>query len=559
MAKKLKDFHQSGIDALVQARDQLKRYLTEIQSDQEPDPFTPPDNASVILARKRKKQWSDWMAGIDAESKKVRTALADESRSAAELEALAERLRLLQIKRKGVWSLINGETELIAELERKALLIGQQLETIAADLAVAEAELADVTAISERNSAWTDAIALILTDDPEAPLDLAWLKTIKADAEATLNDAQGLFKMAQARVEADIPEPLRLRALERLGNVWALEKDAMAALTDMEDKSDAKNKAEQGISGAIHEKITIYDNARAALEALIINAKSTYETARAMLRAIVESKAVSGARQQRVNELVTTALAVTPAEEIVFAKEQTRNDKRREVDEKQQQLLAAEAIVRADAPDISEEDLANAAAVKPIREALGDDSSGLLKELKEAEDALGFDVLLELREEEQELEQAVRSYEQSRLAFLKEHPEADPETDPDPAIAGPRDDRDAQQALVDVKLSMFKETAWYQLEAMEVALPDRVWNNFKQVHAAEMMLQQLSNLPDDLTVYKTDLDNAEDGLVTALEADGASDLGFAGLAEDIAGLSLRLRWFAEQREAWLFDAARGID
>ncbi len=559
MATKLKDFHQTGVDVLVQIRATLQQYLAEIQTDQEPDPLTPPHYPSLLLAKARNKEWSDWLDRYDADIKKLRDGLADESLSAAELEALAERLRNLQIKRKGTLSLINRETELIAQLERSADFIGAQLQTVASKLSAAEQELADALETEERNTAWTETIDRVVSDSPDAPAELGWLKTIKDDATAALNDADGAYKTAQARVEADIPEAVRFRALERSANVWELEADAEDALVALEDKVDAKNKADNGVAGAIGEKLGAYEQAQQVLAELMTNAKVSYDIALAMLQAIVDSEPIGAAQFERVSQLVAAALAVTPAEDIVFAKEQERNEKRREVEEKQLELLAAEAVVRADDPDIEDADLANDASVKPLRDALGDDSGGLLKELQDAEDALGFAAFQELREEELALQQAVAAFAEAKAAFLRDHPEADPELDPDPAIAVPRDERDAQQAVVTVKADELLQTAWYQLEEMEIAVPDRIWNNFKQLHAAERRLQRLADLPSDLTTLKDQLDDAEEQLVGALETDSASDRGFDVLVEEIEKLSARARWLAEQRETRLFDAARGID
>jgi len=559
MTKKLKDFHQAGVDALNEVQGKLKQHLAELQSDQQPDPLEPSVYASILLAEERKKEWLKLLDGIVANIDGLRSSMANESNSAADIENLAEQLRVLQIKQKATLSLISDESDLISELQRNATFITLQLEIVAADLSAEQQALDEATEREERNSSWTDDIDKVLADDPEASVELSWLKTIKADANTVLNDVLDVFKQAQDRVNADIPEEVRTRALERTDNVLALEVDSVDALSSLDDKFNEKNKADDGISGAIVEKSTQFEDEQNVLAEFITNAKQSYDIAIALLQAIVDSEVMSDSQQQRVTALVTAALAVTPEEDIVFNKEQTRNEKQRQVDQKQQELLAAEAIVRTDDPDISDEDLANHATVQPIRDELGDETTGLIKELLDASAALGFEVFAELSDLEILLDQAILEFEQAKVEFLKENPGADPELDLDSSIADPRTERDNQQVEVDAKLIEFKDTNWYQLEEMEISIPDRIWNNFKQLHGAENRLEQLNSLPDDLAVFKTNLEIAEDELVTALEEERSSERGFEVLIAEIEQLSARVRWLAEQRESRLFDAARGVD
>ena len=124
MPKKLKDFHQAVLDQLKLSKTKFETNLAEIQSDD----FTV--EGSVRNAKRRKKEWSDCVDALDRDIEKNRAAMIDPSLSPADIEGLAEEIRLLLIKRRGGLSVINEENRIISELDSLADNITTRLENL---------------------------------------------------------------------------------------------------------------------------------------------------------------------------------------------------------------------------------------------------------------------------------------------------------------------------------------------------------------------------------------------------------------------------------------------
>ena len=254
-------------------------------------------------------------------------------------------------------------------------------------------------------------------------------------------------------------------------------------------------------------------------------------------------------------EALTTATDVDDH----FDREKARNEKQREVDEAQQLLHAAEAKVRADDPDISDADVQSHATVEPIREQLFGDgtSDGFIKELADANAALGVNSYQELYDAEVELDRLKGELELATKELLEDDPEADPATHPD--LASARTAVSDQETLVETKLTELKATSWYHVEEMEIAVPEYIWDNFRKLLDTRRTLEKLDNLPADLNDLKDAVETAEDALVTSLEEEDASRRGIESLGREIGQLAGRIERLSNRRQSQLFDASRGID
>ena len=536
MPKKLKDFHQAVLDQLKLSKTKFETNLAEIQSDD----FTV--EGSVRNAKRRRKEWSYCVDALDRDIEKNRAAMIDPSLSPADIEGLAEEIRLLLIKRRGGLSVINEENRIISELDSLADNISTRLENLKQSIDRAGIELELASSRDERHQEWLEKLVE------------ASLTGLKANANQVLTAADGAYKLAQARVDGDIPEKLRDRAQERIGNVFDLNNDTAVALNSLNSNLDDKSQADNGVVGAIGEKLTAYNDAADVLADLVVNGPQTLETARSILTEIVNSEDMTASQVTRVNALVNAAGVDTH-----FDLEETRNEKQHQVDETRQLLLAAEARLRADNPDISDADVTDHATVKPLHENLyGNDSSdGFEKELQDANDALGFSTHRELKDAEVELSRLQGELTKATIELKQREPDADPATHPD--LAAHRTAVSDQTTVVSAKLAAFKAVSWYQLEEMEVAIPESIWGNLKQLLEGKRLLVGLNTLPTNLNDIKDALETAEDDLVTTLEAEDKSNRGFEYLAREIALLGKRVRWLSNRRQSQLFDASRGLD
>lgn len=536
--KKLDTFYQELLVQLNVLKTQLEFDLADIQTDGESD-------NSLQNAERLRQEWSGRIDGFDLAIASSRAAMVDPLLAPADVEALAERVRFLLIERRGALSVTGSQARLINELETLAADTANHLEHVDADIADADASLELANARSEQLNAWFPQ----LTEQP--------LIDLKAAATDALNAVDGPFQLAESHVNDDIPGDLGDRVQERLDDVLEVEDNSVDALADLNTKLGELIQAASATSATVDEKLTEYDHAVEALTDLVMNGQHSLEIAISNLESIAGSDPLTAAQNNRV-----TALMADPDIATHFLHEKTRNDLMREVDKTRQELLVAEASLRADDPDISVEDVEDHATVKPLRELLfgTDTTDGLEKDLENAELALGFGTYETLVEAEKELQRLEEELANATAELLQEDPEADPATHPDldPFRQAVIDQTEGPDGVNDA-LAAFGDSSWYQLEQLEVAIPETTWANVKQLHDERQTLERLSGLPADLNDMKTAVEDAEDALVDALAAESNGLRSQDHLNHVIDRQRERIRWLTEQRQSLTFNAARGVD
>ncbi len=536
MPKTLMGFQQQVLDRSILSKTAVQQSLADLRSD---DPTV---DVSIVNGKARKKAWLGWLESLVRAIHSKRVAMSDPGLSPADVESLAGEVRTLLIKRRGAQSFINDETRVIGEGEARLSEMGGWLEELNQDVAAAAAGLESATQRHEQHQEWFGKLT-------EAPLT-----DLKTAADQMLNAADGPFKLAEARVNGDIPEKLRSRALARMNVVFESEKIGASALSGLDAAYDTKNQEDQKLSGAAEEKLSVYQTAVDALEDLVVNGPSKLQIAESMLNAIVTSEAMTTAQSAQVNALVTAA-----GVDAHLALEDTRNTKQKALDKARYDLLEAEAKVRADEPDIDDTALHNHANVKAkFEDVFGNAADdGLLKELSDAEDALGRATCQELRDAELELDRLRSVLATATRELLQREPDADPEVHPD--LSDQRNDVSNQETDLVNRLTGFKNSAWYRIEEMEVAVPESIWVNFKRLQEAKRMLEGLAALPADLNDLKSAMETAEDELVGKLEEADDSQRGEDILLDEISLLVKQASWLANQSQSLLFDASRGVD
>lgn len=261
------------------------------------------------------------LAALTAELVKLAGEIAGQRRALAEdltpaeLDARVEALRAKLV-------VFRGKRQALVEAEEDAAVAEDELqraraagERAGAALAAAEARLA----AEKKRAAGRQKRDAALAAEP-----LASLKAAAHAARHTPPDNKP-FTDADARVKADIPQKLLLRALER----YQAELDRVAAARQAAAEADAAlvefRKEHAGPDLEVAEAQAAFDAAEAAFADYVVRGPDRLKTALGLLAGIVASPPLTAAEKAAITERAT-------AGEAAIAKEAARDQKAAELD-----------------------------------------------------------------------------------------------------------------------------------------------------------------------------------------------------------------------------------
>jgi hypothetical protein len=304
-----------------EARQSLRdRLATDLAAAVEAERSAPADVAEAREA----------LVARDAELAAIRAALAV-ARTGGQAEALGEDLRIKQIERRQANAvLLAREADLAARRDERKLL----------DARLKQADQALAAATRAREQAQTDsdrrAARVTAANGAEvAALIQRAADLIAAAAPGTPADANNedltLIQTARDRVENDIPEALRARALERVAAMRAADAAVGSGLgDDLRNAADNHRNATGGDAGAVAALAVNFTRADAALTALAVGGAERLATALARLRQVRDSHPLTDDEKAEIDDpalaaaagaALTNEAALTTAQQALAAAE----------------------------------------------------------------------------------------------------------------------------------------------------------------------------------------------------------------------------------------------
>lgn len=267
----------------------------------------------------------------------------------ADIEELAEELRdLLDQSRHAGADLLDGEKQ-VAQLKNDMTLAADQLKRAKENLKKATEKHLSAVKSQKRHDSWKatvdDGTLADLAADADALLDV--LDTGgTVDPEDPLAREKTIAATVRARINADIPEKLLTRALERARDLASYDEGCAGLLENLEDEAGTYRQSVEGTAGKVEKLRVEFLRAEEAYGECVLPGRSRYDQAMALLAAITESPALTDAEKVRITD---TDLVSDGEAALVF--EKARDDARAAVDAKKFELELA--IAGARAADIS--------------------------------------------------------------------------------------------------------------------------------------------------------------------------------------------------------------
>jgi hypothetical protein len=384
------------------------------------------------------------------------------------------------------------------------------------ELDSAEESLEAVTQLEEKHQSWFDAISI-------APL-----ASVPTDADDLLT---GIVQDALDQLEAQTSAEFVALLSNRVQRYWQRLDDLKQKSTDMTLGWDANWVKQYGLEGDVDVNSRLFEQAESDLEGFVANSKSILDSAEARASKVLNNEFLNAAQKVKFDSL----MAVGDISADVLVPEAELRSAEHELIIRQRELAVAKAIARANDPAISDADLDEVAEVKAILD--GTDGKDSPTDMQVAYDnalnAIGFASFTNTVDLELVLESARTSLEKAVKQFQIDNPDDDVEVAPelDPA----RDAvTDAEADLAAAVVTM-RGTAWYQLEEIEVAIPDSSWANAMFLVRAQIQLERLKDA--DLAALETSVNTANANLATAISEQSQTDDGFLQLNQLINAYS----------------------
>jgi hypothetical protein len=330
------------------------------------------------------------------------------------------------------------------------------------------------------------------------------LATIRTDADAALNTPPNNkpFLDAQARIEADIPQDLRERALQRR----QLAVDILTAVRESVPKAQDAYLAELdkngGLSGKAEKARVTLQRTEAKLRAFDTLAKSWFDRASSMLARVADKQndPLTPAQAARIKDLETAGKPGT-------VKEKARDDAFGKVMEKEAALEATRlaALAKNVADPATDPDVINAQqALDTERTALSALETAWVEKQKDRDTARAT-----VAAKQKALDEAV----QKALAN-----KVDPDTDAD--VAAARTALASAETALDTAEAAYRSSDKGALDAWEAAVPDTAWQHLFDFEEAQRLLTLVKDTDPDALEAAIDTDEA--ALANALSGADAS-------------------------------------
>ena len=519
----LTELYTTRTENLEQAIESLQTQIESTQSSK---------NAQQI----ERQFWIDRIATRESELEDAETAIAATS-TIAEIEAIAASMRELKIDRRASQAKLNLMQRSLSVSESTLSSLVNTLDQLTTQLSESNEALAEAQAIDEKHQAWIDSVGI----DP--------LASIPTDADnlltTTIDPALDKLKNATSDAFVDMLS-------ERLTHHWD-ELDDLATRSDaLTTVNDATIALQLGRDGEIRTKLRVYETAVTQLSEFVANSQALLDSASATADRIQASDLLNSVQKAYFDSLMSVgdidADVLTPESELRVAEHELLIRIR--------ELETARAIARAADPDIEDSDLDVVAEVKAILD--GTDGKDAIADMQTAYDdavaAVGgtsFDTVIE---KEAALQLAHENLATETAAFLEDNPDQDPD-----AAAELDDARDAvtdAQAELNAAQSDMKDSPWFKLEQLEVAIPSDTWIDALYLLNSQRQLNQLKSIdPNDLASAVT---AAADALATALDIEISSDDGIAIAQQQIDQYQNKFNNIAAKGTESALDVAFGV-
>jgi len=316
MATALVNYYQQKHDALVLQKQTTQQTFTSVI-------------AALAAAQGSQETLAATCAQLVAAIAAKRAQLTNPNLMPADIESLADDLQALLIERRhNNADLLEADTG-IAFNAAQVELLAQQMTKANEAVTQAAKELVAAQQRGEQHVAWVssetvDAIT-VLQADAQALLDVN-------DGSGTIDPdtPSAVLAAAKARVEADVPAVLRTLARLRAEAVVAdagLQEELVAGINTL---VQTQARAVAIDAGLIAQRRAEYADAETALKAHALGLRDEFSRALGLFAAVVGSSALTTAERNRIDALalaadsdaVTTATALTQAQELVAAKRQ---------------------------------------------------------------------------------------------------------------------------------------------------------------------------------------------------------------------------------------------
>jgi SWI/SNF-related matrix-associated actin-dependent regulator 1 of chromatin subfamily A len=332
MAKTLIQFATARRAAARAGRDAAAAAFADARRAVDGDPADPETTPGLRRTRDR----------LAREAAELGSRLADARRelagdlTPAELAARVEAVRALIVELNGRLQEQLAAEEELALAERRLGAAGERLRRATAELTAADAELAAksdrAARLQDRADSLAEAPLVDLTDRAQAAMDQA------PDDEA--------FVEARQRVEGDIPEALRLRAVERYRAERARSEAGTAAVAAAEGVLAGRRRADQGPAAGVAAAAAGLAAAEEALADFAARGPGRLAAARGLLAQVTAARALTDAERAAIAE----PQRVTDGE-AAAALESARDLARGELAANQAELEARRLAVLADDVD----------------------------------------------------------------------------------------------------------------------------------------------------------------------------------------------------------------
>lgn len=488
----LTELYTARVENLEQSINALKAEIESTQSSK---------NSQTL----ERQFWVDRITTRESELQSAESEIAVTS-TVAEIEAIAATMRELRIDRRASQAKLNFiQTSLSVTKSRLEALV-KTLDDLSAQLSQINDDLEDVSVLDDKHQTWIDSVAV----DP--------LASIPGDAATLLTSAidPALDKLKSATSDAFID-----MLSERLTHHWDELDDLASRSGELSAVNDARTLVQLGRDGELQTLLRVFDTAVNQLAEFVANSQATLDSATATADRVQSAELLNAVQKSYFDSLMAQGDiqtdVLTPESELRVAEHALLIRIR--------ELETAQAIARAADPDIEDSDLEDVAEVKAILDGTdGKDAIGVMQiSYDNAVSAVGVNTLNTVIEKETALQFAEDNLKSATAAFL----EINPDQDPDAAIEldDARDAVSAAEAELTVAQSDMRDSPWYKLEQLEVAVPTQTWTDALYLLNAQRQLNQLKSIdPNDLASAVTTAGNE---LATALDAEIVTDDGIA--------------------------------
>lgn len=510
----LTELYTARVEKLEQSVDSLKSEINTTQNNK-------------ITQEQDMQFWVNRIAEREAELKAAEEAIATTS-TIAEIEAIASSMRAGRIDRRASQAKLNLSQRSLSVIEFKLDSLVNALNDTNNELSDAQQDLGEVTELDETHQKWIDSVAL-------APFNSM---PDEADTLLTSSIEPALEKLKSVTSETFID-----MLSKRLEHHWDELNDLETRSSELTLGNDTRFALLAGKGAEIETRMRTFESAVQGLSEFIANGQATLESGVATANRVQKSDLMNTVQKAHFNSLI----AEGDIEVEVLTPESQLRTAEHELVLRIRELETARAEARAANPDIKDSDLDEVAKVKGILDGSdGKDSlATMLTTYEDASDAIGVSSFDTLIEKETLLKDAKDDLKVQTTEFLEDNPDLDPDT------AAELDD--AREAISDAEAELavaqteMRNTPWYKLEQLEVAVPSQTW----------MDALYLLNAQRKLTALKAVKPNELADAVSSANEDLATAIGEQFGAED--GISIAQDLIIQYQEKFKNITARGTE